>query len=1003
MKALINKLSLLLITLTLTSCGGGSGGAFQAPAGTAQVASLSAAPSTTTISPNNFVDISVTAKNTDNSLAKDGTTISAILTPASIGIITTGGAVTGGTTASGLSTGGLVAFRFSSGVNIGVAHMVFSTSNAAGSTISTALDINVNGGSADNRLTLTPNTITLPLNPSPGSFPFFGSPYLGEVTITRRHQNGQLITGTEKDNTSIAPVQIAAFSTLDDPTTPWTGQTTTPQTAAGNEFLNELSSGPVSVTGGQGTIFIHAQSKPGTATLMITATDADSGQTISASLTVNVVSTIPPLPTTVLLSAQGNAVYISSSGGNSSTTIRALVESGAGLTVPDPTSGNTAYNNIQFEIVGDNPGHASLSALDASGQQSPVGATIVKTRTFSGIANIVFNAGTTTGPIQIKATVDRADNNVENPGISDPVSSTVTVNVSDGNLYALAIASPVVSGLAVNSVSGKATSTGVTPADPNGTYSIIQSVTGKDRAGNPPLLGTVINFGLVDSPVVNRSDLSAAGSFVNFSIAGQFGDPDETKSNFTAIDGHFQTAGGGAGPGDTLLVFGHSTTFDGFVAPAGNRDLEGSRTIQSIISDTSLTVNLPFNANDDTGVSVNNLAVIPYVIGHAIVGNITASGTTNVAGVATATMTYPASHLGQYAYVWAQASVTTATGTKTVGEISKSGYPGVAPAALSVPSTIVGNTTTVLQVCVTDALSQPISNQAIGFHFEHIGSGVATIDGSVGGIFAHPTDANGCATGLIVTSGLTNTGSAQPDVVISADGQTSTVTISVGGPVVLQASPSSFISPGGQIVLTLTDDHGQAIKNVAISAVCTTGASVGTLAVTDINGMSQSTISATGLDKVITPLTATCTFKADGATATVNVTGRDICVNTPNATGCPAPKQSVVTINASNSGASTKFVQGNVTLSGTSSNAVQTGGCSISGNNTLVTCPFTLDQGTSVNLAAKATGQNTLFDGWFGSCGVVTQTTTTGTAFFTVSASPVSCTASFKCTTATCP
>ena len=221
MKALINKLSLLLIALTLTSCGGGggTGGAFQPPPGTAQVASLSSASATTTISSNNFVDISVTAKNTDNSLAKDGTTISAVLTPASIGIITTGGAVTGGTTTSGLTTGGLVAFRFSSGVNTGVAHMVFSTVNAAGSTISTALDINVNGGAADNRLTLTPNTITLPLNPSPGSFAFLGSPYLGEVTITRRHQNGQLITGTEKDNTSIAPVQIAAFSTLDDPAT----------------------------------------------------------------------------------------------------------------------------------------------------------------------------------------------------------------------------------------------------------------------------------------------------------------------------------------------------------------------------------------------------------------------------------------------------------------------------------------------------------------------------------------------------------------------------------------------------------------------------------------------------------------------------------------------------------------------------------------------------------------------------------------------------------------
>ncbi len=1000
MKALINKLSLLLIALTLTSCGGGggTGGAFQPPPGTAQVASLSSASATTT-SPNNFVDISVTAKNTDNSLAKDGTTISAVLTPASIGIITTGGAVTGGTTTSGLTTGGLVAFRFSSGVNTGVAHMVFSTVNAAGSTISTALDINVNGGAADNRLTLTPNTITLPLNPSPGSFAFLGSPYLGEVTITRRHQNGQLITGTEKDNTSIAPVQIAAFSTLDDPATTWSGATAKPPTAVGNEFLTEIGSGPVSVTGGQGTIFVHAQDKPGTATLIVTATDADSGQTISASLTVNVVATIPQVPTTVSLSTQGAAVYTSASGGNSSTTINAIVQTGAGLTVPDPVFANGAYNNIQFDILGENPGKASLSALNAAGQQSPSGATSVKTRTFSGIANIVFNAGTTTGPIQIKATVDRSDNNVDNL-IQDPVTSTITVNVSDGKLYSLAISSPVVNGLSVNSISTQASSTGASPADPNATYSVTESALATDRAGNPVLPGTVINFGLVDAPASNIINFGQ----MNFLITGQFGDPKENNTLFTATDGHFTTAGGGAGPGDTLLLFGHSTTFDGYVAPVGNRDLESSRTIASVQTDKSIAVTASFNPNDDTGLSVDNGAVIPYVIGHATAGNITASATTNARGVATAFMTYAASHIGQFAYVWAQGNVTTATGTKTVADIAPSGYPGVAPAALSAPSTIVGNTVTTLRVCIADALSQPIAQQAVAFQFENIGSGTAVIDGNPSGIFKNPTDASGCSTAVVSTTGLTNAGTAKPDVVISADGQKVTVTISVGGAPILQASPSSLLT-GGSIVLTLTDDHGNPIQNVAINAACAQGASSSAVLPTGTAlgaapGTSPAQITSIGLDAAKTPKTATCTFTAaNGAIATVTVTGRDICLSNPAATGCDVPPSVKLTVNLQNAGPAGLVVAANVTVSGFYLGQPVASGCSIAGTASSSSCDFSFDKGRTITLKAIPTGTHTVFFGWAGTCGTTSGNTTTLAA--TVDST---CTANFTCnSTTSCP
>ncbi|QBB71993.1 hypothetical protein ELE36_17380 [Pseudolysobacter antarcticus] len=1003
MKALINKLSLLLIALTLTSCGGGgggTGGAFQPPPGSAQVASLTASSATGTISTNNFVDITITARNSDNSLAKDGTSINALLTPTAIGVITNGSATVGSSTASGVTTGGVAAFRFSSGVNTGGAHLVFSTVNTAQSTISTAVDITVSGSTTDQRLTLSPSTITLPLNPNAGDFPFIGSPYMGEVTITRRHQSGQLITGTEKDNTSIAPLQIAAFSILDDPATPWVGATKIPPTAEGNEFLTELGSGPVNVTGGQGTVFIHAQGTPGVATLIVTAVDPDSGQTISASVTVNIVSTVPPLPATVSLSTQTNAVYTSTSGGTSSSTITAVVQTGASVPVPDPGSGNNAYDNIQFDIIGDNPGHASLSAVNAAGVSSPQGATSVRTHTSGGIANVVFIAGTQTGPIQIKATADRSDNNVDT-GIQDPVSATITMIVSDGKLFSIAISSPVVNGLTVNSISGQVSSSSTTPGDPNATYSIVQSATATDRAGNPVLPGTVINFGLVDAPASNSINFGSG----NFLITGASGDPKENGTIFTDLaSGHFKTAGGGAGPGDTLLVFGHSTTFDGYAAPIGNRDLESSRKIQSVETDTQLTVASPFNPNDDTGVSVNNFGVIPYVIGHATAGNITAAVTTNSVGVASASMTYAASHLGQYAYVWAQGTATTASGTKTIGDVAASGYPGVAPAVLSVPSSIVGNTTTTILVCVTDALIQPMAQQVIGFAFENTGSGFATIDppappavGQSSGFFMSPTDASGCATGIVVTSGLTNTGTTAPDVVISADGQQKTVKIAVGGAPVLQASPSA-LTDGGSVLLSLTDDHGNAIQNVAISVVCTQGAAASAVLPTGTAGTSHVDISATGLDAAKTPKTATCTFTAaDGATAIVNVTGRDICLTDKTATGCDAIPQTQVTVNLQNAGDPGHIVKGSVTVSGTELTLPSSGGCSIAGTATSASCGYSFDKGTQVSLKAVPSGA-TQFFGWTGGCG-----TTSGlNANFTAGAD-ATCTANFICTAASCP
>ena len=187
-------------------------------------------------------------------------------------------------------------------------------------------------------LTLQASTQQLPLNRNDIG-PFFGSPYMAEVTVTWRRANGDLVSGQDI-NVSINPVSVAGFSQLDDPTTPWTGATKTPPTAEGNEFLTILGSGPVHVEGGHATIFVHAFDQAGTATLTVTAKDPDSSTTISKTLTFTVVNSTPPLPAQVVGAASPGHVYVTGSGGNTATQVTVQVVDGEGQNIPNPVSGS---------------------------------------------------------------------------------------------------------------------------------------------------------------------------------------------------------------------------------------------------------------------------------------------------------------------------------------------------------------------------------------------------------------------------------------------------------------------------------------------------------------------------------------------------------------------------------------------------------------------------------------------------------------------------------------
>ena len=187
----------------------------------------------------------------------------------------------------------------------------------------------------DTELTLTATTTTLPASPytvgaeETAPFPgnFLGSPYISEVTVTWRHKNGDFVTGTSTVNVATQPTGTLTFSTLDS--------TTTTTTTGPDQFETLLGQGPVNVTAGTGTIYVHAGQTPGTGTLIVTAVDPVSNQNISAQLTITVVGASSGVPASITVSA-ASGVYISSSGGPQSTVVSATVTDGSGALVSGP-------------------------------------------------------------------------------------------------------------------------------------------------------------------------------------------------------------------------------------------------------------------------------------------------------------------------------------------------------------------------------------------------------------------------------------------------------------------------------------------------------------------------------------------------------------------------------------------------------------------------------------------------------------------------------------------
>jgi hypothetical protein len=711
-------------------------------------------------------------------------------------------------------------------------------------------------------ITLTPagGSTTLPLNVG-GANPFFpGSPYTNEVDIHWTNADGSPVSGHDL-SCSVTNLSIISIHVLDDASTP------------DDESAVNWGNIQVHSDTGHAQCWVYSTGQAGQATLNVGGVDPNTGATVSKSVTFTVQNASAALPASVTMTSDPPGVYFSGSNGNQSSTLTITVLDGGQQPVPNPTSGNGGADNVLLEVVTNPAGGARLSANSVAG---PVSGTSVATHTVNGIATASFQSGDVQGPIQIRATSDRSDNNVTN-GIADAVSTTFSVIVSDGKLDTIDLTTPGVApnlpAIVINSVSGDVTNnSGTIPPDPNGTLSLTITAKAQDRQGNPVLPGTALHFGSVDEPVgepgtVNDND---------FLISGTHGDPEEGGVHFTATDGAFTTAGGGAGPGDALVVFNHDE--DGNEIQ-GNRDLVSAVTVQSINSATSLTVASPFNRNDTTGVLVNNGPVLPYLVGRAEHGSINASATTDDQGVANALLTYTVSSVGNSVAVWAQGDgIDRVTGgQRRVTSAGTMVYPGVAPATIVVtPLTMAANTSVQVTACVTDALGLSLRGLQVGFQYAFNGSGTGTVDGQSGpGVFAHKTDRTGCATGTATTSGVSGP---------SGGGDAGTLTISLAG----QSVQIDITAPITHTLTVNVQPASQAIVAGTYSVALNSSAFSPPVG----NASCSAIVTASG-----TPASQTCTYQVtEGATVALAEAGPSDFINWTDdcASGASATNTSVV-------------------------------------------------------------------------------------------------------------
>ncbi len=807
--------------IVLTACGGGSSGSFDAGReGRISITPLQASIEAAAFECRPSAQVNVRLVNANGTSVADGTVVSLSSSNSASGTVDSLQGDSPGGSATAPTSGGTAQFRFFSGTQPGPVTLTASATNPSGvGTVTATQVITVIPSSCQEpqpRLLILGDR-TMPTNPA-GVPIFLGSPYINELTVryTGPDGNAGVVEGGEIA-VAVSPVNRGAFSTLDDPATPDV-----------NEFFVLLGSGPVNMTAGVTTLFIHSFDRPGPLTVSVTAQDANTGERFSQDFIIEIEDGAADfLPAEVGFSISPDPVYVTGSGGATTKPIALNVLDSGGNPVPNPSVDGNAFNNVLLELDAP-PG--SGARLTGTGANGPVSGTSISVRTVNGIANFALNAGSLPGSHRIIATVDRADNNVDN-GIQDALSAQTTVQVGDGQIFAVRLVNPILNAINVNPTSPlietsfEPTVDPITgafiPPNPDGTYSLTVSVIATDRAGNPPLPGQPLSFGKLDAPVSNTLPKF-------FVLSGMDGDPEEGGLLFTAENPAqgFLNVPGQANEavevGDTLALFGKSVP--------GNREHEAARFVASVIDNRTLLVTEPFNPNDGTGQIVDDGPVIPWVIGRSQVGNVGSTVNLNAQGRGSVQLTYPINSLGSPLVLWSQGSRLEGSGSKTVADVESLVFPGVAPLILTAsPSAVPGNASAPVLLCVTDGLRAPIEGLFVRGSVTD-GTATGTLDGSPMPAFtaqATGTADSGCVVTEVTTSGMIPGG--DPSTITFAIGQAQVeIEVVPPGAARLLVEPSTVtdnIRDGfqRQVTLRLLNPAGEPISGVGLVGSCDGG------------------------------------------------------------------------------------------------------------------------------------------------------------------------------------
>lgn len=863
----------LMVTMLLAACGGGgggTGGGFTAP----DPIQVSFNPLTTTVEAfgpgvqrvvdvdlPTTIQVNVRVVNDNGSPVLDGSVVNLISSDVELASVSalddpdttdinefTG--IFGQINAE--TSGGNATFFVTGGAATGTVTLTASSQDPfSRSNITSTIQINVIPNSNpppppppdEGRIELTLDRSTLPANAA-GILPFFGSPFIAEATVNLFGSTGALLQPMGNSfEVTISPVGVAAFSTLDDPST------------MEDEFSGLLGTGPVDAIGGRATFFVHAFDNPGVATVTVSAVNPETQERVSTSMQVTVVATAATgLPASASITPGATPVFIQNSGGNTNSVLSLSVLDGADQPVNDPEGGGNRFNNVRVTLSPPNANGSFLSATNANGQN--VTGTDISLATTGGIAQVGFNSGSSSGLHQITIMADRADNNVDN-GIQDLLTVSNTINVGDGRLFSLEIDSPVINAIIANAVSDEVATDNMgngeftIPPDPDATYQLTISATANDVTGNPVIEGTLIDIGKVDAPLDPLN-----GALFNFS--GIDGNPVEGGILFTV-----ETIGDGfldgpdideaVEPGDTLLTLGD-------LIP-GNRELESVRTVNNVPTDMILNVSQPFNNNDPSGVITDDGPVIPYIVGRSVIGTLTDSVMTEFDGVGDEiVLTFPTSAVGRPVALYVQGNRTENGVVQTVADIVLFNFPGIAPATLSVsPNSIPGNAITPITLCAADMLGVPLQNLPISFNTI---SGPGNFDVSNDPLVTGP---DGCVTTDAISSGLTI---GQEEMVVQFTGAAATADLTVNPPdtAFISAEPSILTITSlsaRRVIARVVDADNQPAPNVIVMAECEQPADISpSEGSTNQDGEAEFVVS-TSAQSTGQIVTGTCTFTVD--------------------------------------------------------------------------------------------------------------------------------------------